>query len=134
MSRQPFAFHCARQVEAGCRMPSANTIERADRDRIAAAKDGSARLLKAMLIYGCTHGLPNIAAEECRARIGAPPMRPRRSYTRNDRWTESEDRAVLELRASRVSCSFIASRLSRPRSAAAVAARLKLLRGRGAAR
>lgn len=60
--------------EAGCRMPSHNSILIGDSYEYAHARMGSDRLLAALLIYGAKHGLPNIAADQCRAKLRC--MRP----------------------------------------------------------
>lgn len=57
------------QFEAGCRMPSNNTIIAGDTYERVAAEIGSASLLRFMLIYGAKYGLPNITPDQCRARL-----------------------------------------------------------------
>lgn len=49
MKRDP--FHCLPRTEAGCLMPSANTIEIGDRNRRIEAEIGSAALLRALQRY-----------------------------------------------------------------------------------
>lgn len=59
------------EIEAGCRMPSGRTIQMSDANYRTAAEIGSEGLLRALLRYGASHGLPNIGADECRRRLEA---------------------------------------------------------------
>lgn len=70
MSSQP-RFRSLPAFEAGARMPSHNTIMAAQTYERAHAEAGSDRLLVALLRYGSKHGLPNISADQCRAKLAS---------------------------------------------------------------
>lgn len=57
------------EIVAGCRMPSSRSIAANDSAMRKAAEMGSERLLTALLVYGAKHGLPNIDANQCRAKL-----------------------------------------------------------------
>lgn len=65
------------QYEAGCRMPSNNTIIAGDSFVRVSAEIGSDRLLRALLVYGSKHGLPNIDADQCRAKLATDRLSPK---------------------------------------------------------
>lgn len=80
MKREP--FHCLPKFEAGCQMPSANTIIAADAANAMNAEEGSRALLRAYLYYGVRHGLPNLSRDDCELLLSDLGKKKRETHVR----------------------------------------------------
>lgn len=97
------------------------------------AEYGSLRLLRALLVYGLTHGLPNLGTAQIRIRLNdidrpppPAPVKPRPPHPKC--WLPEEDAKITLLRAKGLSYGQIAMRLRiKGRTGDAVAARLRIL-------